>query len=136
MSYKEYLKTCQKMCEYYKKANELLTRYPSEFFFKKMKGYAEVLFTRFAPFREGDRVMLTKTPVITEQEAWGWLRAKHFLVVGAKGTIESVDFYDGQFKAGIEFDDDSWIDSTDGNARKKHMEKGIYTFSEDYLRTI
>jgi hypothetical protein len=47
----------------------------------------DLLMSRFAPFKVGDRVALAKTPNITQESAPGWMRSKHFLVKGAEGTV-------------------------------------------------
>jgi len=75
---------------------------------KKLKEYAEGLFAR-APFKVGDRVRLTVTPDINEQDSWGWMHAKHFLVKGALATVRSVDFSDGRFNALCVFDDETYL---------------------------
>jgi hypothetical protein len=84
-----------------------------------------------APFRKGDRVVLTETPVINSLESWGWVGSKHFLVKGAKGTVDEIDFYDGQFRAGVIFDDETWVD-TDGNKHLPHRPHQHW-FSEKWL---
>lgn len=83
------------------------------------------------PFKVGDRVMLTKTPDINPQTSWGWMGAKHFLVQGAKATVEEREFYNGQFRFGLFFDDESWIDHR-GILRPVDR-KGLYCFGESWL---
>lgn len=83
------------------------------------------------PFSVGDRVVLTMTPEITEEKRWGWMGAKHFLVKGAVATVAEREFYDGTFKFGLKFDDDSWINSTDGSINPiEEKNRGLYYFSE------
>lgn len=101
MNYKDYIEACEKINKLQQEATSVLNRFPDSFFFEKIKGYAEALFERFAPFREGDRVMLVKVPEINEKNSWGWMGAKHFLVYGAKGTVKCVDLYKGKFEASI-----------------------------------
>lgn len=81
----------------------------SKYHLAKLLAYADALFER-APFRVGDRVKLIKVRQIDEKHSWGWLGAKHFLVVGAMAKVVEVDFRDGAFCADILFDDESWID--------------------------
>jgi hypothetical protein len=87
---------------------------------------------RFAPFKVGDRVALSKTPKIDRETAWGWLGSKHFLVQGALGIVRTVDLHgDGKLSFGVEFDDETWIDR-DGHRRpldRKHH----YCFGEGSL---
>ena len=87
-----------------------------------------------APFKKGDRVVLIETPVINEEVAWGWMGSKHFLIKGAKGTVSELDFYEGAFRAGVHFDNESWIDS-DGNIHPRE-EPHQYWFSEKWLVKI
>ena len=65
----------------------------------------------FARFKEGDRVVLSKTPVITEEQSPGWRGSKHFLKKGAKGWVTNRDWRADlkSFVYGIQFDDESWI---------------------------
>ena len=76
--------------------------------FPRYRAFAEALFDR-SPIKKGARVRLTKTPEITAAKSWGWLHAKHYLVEGAMATVDDVDFSDGQFSAGLLFDDESWL---------------------------
>jgi len=135
MNYKDYVDAAEQLNKYHQEAEKLIGRYPATYFFEKMRGYAIALFDKYAPFRPGDRVMLTKTPEITAEKSWGWMGAKHFLVRGALATVYQMDYIDGRFIAGCQFDDDSWISDHD---KQLHaiVEKGIYTFGEDYLKVV
>jgi hypothetical protein len=104
---------------------------------KKLREYAQGLFDR-APFREGDRVRLRKTPTITEKDSWGWMHAKHFLVEGREGVAKDVDFRDGQFVCGFLPDDQTWIPE---HGEKKGIPQaiespGIYYFREEYIERV
>ena len=103
------------------------------FHWKKLREYAEGLFTR-APFQVGDRVRLTKTPEITEKKAWGWLGGKHFLVKGAMATVKHVDFWDGHFNAMLIFDDESWIDYQ--GVEHPRDRPSLYTFWETGIERV
>ncbi len=85
-----------------------------------------------SPFAVGDRVKLARTPEITETHSWGWLGAKHFLVEGAQATIQTREFFNGQFYFGLHFDDESWISHLDGTKRVPDR-KAIFSFGEDWL---
>jgi hypothetical protein len=92
------------------------------------------LFDRFCPFKIGDRVTLLKTPEISDTVAWGWIGSKHFLTEGAIGTIHSVDYYRNLFQFGVQFDDDSWISSSDGIVHPTDVDRrGSFLFSEEWL---
>jgi hypothetical protein len=83
------------------------------------------------PYKMGDRVALTKTPIINKNEGWGWLGSKHFLVQGAIATIVERDFHDGHFIFGLHFDDETWIDN---NGNKQPVDRhAMYMFWETYL---
>lgn len=60
-----------------------------------------------APYKVGDRVELAKTPDLSNSP--GWAGAKHFLVEGAKATVQVVDHSTHGFTVGLHFDDESWI---------------------------
>ena len=103
------------------------------YYWKRLQECAKALFER-GPFKEGDRVRLTRTPEINENTSWGWIGSKHFLVAGALATVREVDFYDGRFVAGLHFDDESWI-SFDGQVHPA-AEKALYYFDEGWLERI
>ena len=45
-----------------------------------------------------------------ETNAPGWMDSKHFLIIGAQGTVRDVDVRDGVFYYQIVFDAESWLD--------------------------
>ena len=135
MNYEDYIVAAEKVNKSFKDQQDVLARFPASFFYEKMMGYAKALFQKYAPFRVGDRVMLTETPEITAEKSWGWLGAKHFLVRGALGTVVSVDYSDNQFIAGTNWDDDSWVDPYTKEV-KNLDQKSIYVFSEKYLKVV
>jgi hypothetical protein len=87
------------------------------------------------PFQVDQRVQLTKTPVINEKEAWGWLGSKHFLIKGAVAIVKERDFYKGVFSFGLHFDDQTWIDSFTKEIHSP-KEKALYYFGERWLSPI
>lgn len=105
---------------------------PLEFYLEEMAACYDLLMTRYAPFKVGDRVELSCTPNITPQTAHGWMACKHFLVEGSKGTVREATCGSGGFRFGIVFDDDSWIDR-DG---KRHpvASRGMFMFSDGEIR--
>ena len=74
----------------------------------RYREYVRALFDR-TPIKKGARVRLLRTPEISSVSRWGWLGCRHFLVAGAMATVDAVDFHDGQFSAGLIFDDESWL---------------------------
>lgn len=115
-------------------AMEFTQNLPSEYGHEldRLREYAEGLYAR-SLFKNGDRVALSATPEISDTVAWGWRGAKHFLVKDAKGNVVNVDFYKGEFRYGIVFDDETWIDPTD-KTLKKHDKPSIYILCEGNLR--
>lgn len=67
------------------------------------------LFAGQLPFKRGDRVRLVKAP----RCEGGWADSKHFLVVGAIGTVAlvEVDYLMRDWSVAVSFDDESWIAS-------------------------
>lgn len=99
----------------------------------KLIGNYAGLCKRFCPFKVGNRVRLTETPVITKETAHGWLGSKHFLVAGALGTVKGLDCYEGWWTVGVVWDDETWIHHVTGE--KMPMDRPcIYNHSERVLR--
>ena len=103
----------------------------------------ELLLTKYAPFKVGDRVMLTATPDINQKDSWGWMGAKHFLIRGAVGTVREVDVCAAGFRANVEFDDESWLPDFDSPSQgiKKGVpqpvsEKHVFGFNERHLVVV
>jgi hypothetical protein len=109
----------------------VLSAGPLEYYLRKLIECQELLVTKYAPFKVGDRVILTKTPDINSKDSWGWMGSKHFLVKGAHGTVRSVDVDGRGFSASVEFDDESWI-APDG-CINPIKDKHVFGFHEDYL---
>lgn len=92
------------------------------------------LFMKQAKFSVGDRVVISKAPIITETISSGWLGGKHFLIPGAKGAVRSVDFYDGEYRYDILFDDESWFSSyTKKVTLVDENHKHLYSFRGELL---
>jgi len=78
-------------------------------------------------------VRLRETPEINETVRYGWVRSKHFLVKGARGIVRELDFWEGMFRYGIEFYDETRL--VDG--REEHVkEKHLHWFNEKELEKI
>lgn len=93
-------------------------------------------------FKVGDRIQLSKTPVINEKEAWGWMRSKHFLIMGAIGTVKEVDYSEnvkgeGVYIYSISFDDETIMLEypISGSQASVHStpHRHEYSFGESYL---
>lgn len=90
-----------------RQAADLLNGGPLEYYLTELAAAHDLLMDRFAPFKVGDRVKLTKSP-----DAPGWTHCRHFLVPGALGTVMFAECGSRGFMFFITFDDDSWIDET------------------------
>jgi hypothetical protein len=76
--------------DFYSKIKDLEKAVPSEFGYKLdavLTAYHE-MFSRFCPFKVGDRVQLKKTPKIDKGS--GWSGSQHFLVEGAIATVKKL----------------------------------------------
>jgi len=90
------------------------------------------MYDRFCPFKVGDRVMLSKTPDLSNSP--GWQHCEHFLKRGAGAVVQSRGYNNGKFTFNIMFDDESWVNSHDGvitpiTEDKRH----VFGFKEDSL---
>ena len=79
------------------------------------------------PYKKGDRVCLIKAP----RCEGGWSSSKHFLIVGAVGTVKvvDVDYLMRDWAVYVEFDNESWICSWD----YKHYETGVQYKAGDHI---
>lgn len=105
-------------------------------FHKYAAAYQKIL-SHYARFKIGDHVQLASTPVITEQNAPGWMSSKHFLVKGARGVVISSDFWEsGNIMYGIRFDDESWRDLSGNIMLVEPSNRHSYTFRESVLEPL
>ncbi len=87
-------------------------------------------------FKVGDRVEIAVDLNLNWTDSPGWMSCRHFLVKGAVGTVQTIDYYNGEFGYLIQFDDDkTWIDDKDvirpnSNQDKRHN----FFFREAKLR--
>ena len=115
--------------EKFNEASKVLSGGPDTFYFGKIEIYTNALFDRFAPFKEGDRVKIVKAPNTNND----WRNCKHFLIKGAMGTVEDVDYRD-LFVAHVVWDKETWLDKN-GNeqpVRQKHS----FLMSENQILRI
>lgn len=111
----------------------ILSSGPLDYTLQKLTKAHEVLMTRFAPFKVGDRVALRRAPDMDSNH--GWRHCRHFLIPGAVGTVRSADCsLAGNLIFDVDFDHQPWIDQ-DG---KKHDPAEHYTFClrEDSLSLV
>ena len=114
-----------------------LSNGPLSYYVENMVAAYDILMTRYAPFKVGDCVLLTKTPVINLSTASGWMGSKHFLVKGAAGTVATADCGTRGFKFDVIFDDESWYNHVDKIYVKMAEDKRHrYCFGEDDLVKI
>src|SRR3990172_7328636 len=111
---------------------DILSSGPLNWYMNEAVDMMRSLFDRFCPWKTGDRVELTTTPEIHPES--GWHYSRHFLIAGARGTVESVYFHNGLFRANVIFDDESWL--KDGVPQPIWSGKHTYSFSEKQLRRI
>lgn len=97
-----------------REAQDLLSHGPLDFYLTEMAAAYDILMTRYAPFKVGDRVRLKDTPDINEAVRYGWLACKSLLVAGATGVIVRADCGSYGFFFGVVFD-------ADPAARKRHF---------------
>lgn len=95
-------------------------------------GMAERLLV-VAPFAEGDRVVLTKTPDI--EKGSGWWGSRHYLIEGSRGVVTSVDFHEEKkvLLGYVMFDDETYIHYEIGE-KMPVKDKHVYCFGESWLR--
>lgn len=112
-------------------AHELLRKGPLSFYLREMSAAYELLMSRYAPFKVGDRVKLAKTPDITPEHAPGWMSCRHFLVQGAIATVSDARCGEGGFRFDVMFDGETWLDRE--GVERPISEKHTFTFREASL---
>ena len=127
----------RRAAELMEQAHALLACGPLNYYLTEMAAAHDLLMSRFAPFKVGDRVTLAKVP--DYEDAPGWRHCEHFLIVGATATVKEAECGSRGFRFAVEFDDDSWIDNT-GYKRPKGTvvlreasEKLRFHFGEKWL---
>ena len=125
----------ERACKMMDEAGSILGGGPLSFYLREMNAAFRMCIDRFAPFKVGDRVKLAKTPTITEKESWGWMGCKHFLVKGAKATVEEVGCGEGGFTFSMLFDDETWIHPHTGK-KMKHERPHHFMFGEQWVEKL
>jgi hypothetical protein len=117
--------------ELQREAADLLASGPSAFYFARVQEYIDGLFAR-SPFHPGDRVVLIHAPAMTPGH--GWYPSRHFLVAGALGTVQTIDYTRGHFVADVVFDKETYkdLDGVEHPVATQHT----YEIDERSLRRI
>lgn len=112
----------------------LLMNQSPVFEIKRLLAAEELLLTKYAPFLEGDRVCLAKTPDI--ESSSGWFRSKHFLITGALGIVRGVECHsEGRLVYYVEFDDETYYCDND-KIYKPTSKKHVYGFGESWIKKV
>jgi len=131
-----YFEMVEKSNQLMGKANDILSGGPKSFYFERLREYAEALFEKYAPFKEGDRVEIS-AEIDTDN---GWFHHSHFLKEGEQGLVMEVDYYKNKFFVTVVFDNTSWISSTGPDKGKINpipfKERGGFCIGEDKLTLI
>ena len=113
---------------------QLLATGPLDYYLTELVAAHDLLMDRYAPFKVGDKVELAVTPTISEEVAWGWLGAKHFLKKGATGVVVSATCGARGFRFGVVFDEETWISPVDKLEKEVEKDKRHeYVFGESSL---
>jgi hypothetical protein len=113
---------------------EALNSGPLEFYLNELVSAHNLLMERFAPFKIGDRVRLTRTPEITNDVCFGWIGHKHFLVEGSVGTVRDAGCGSRGFWFLVALDEQSWIHYQTGQLNVvPENERGLFEFGEHDL---
>lgn len=114
------------------KLNSVVSHGPATYYFERIMEYFDGCMAA-SKFKVGDRVELVED--VDTSDAPGWNNSKHFLIKGAKATVDEVDYYNGKYRYSVVFDDETWI-NTKGEkvpTEKKHY----FTMSEsDFVSEV
>ena len=128
------VETVKEAARLMKKASDLLSNGPLEFYLREMAATYELMMERFCPFKVGQRVQLAATPVITEKTSWGWMPYKHFIIKGHAGTVASASCGSDGFTFDVILDDQTWLDPT-GTAHPV-SKPSTFRFKENMLSPL
>lgn len=123
------MKLYQEAFDKMQQAQRALSGGPQSYYFERILEYVEVLFDKYAPFKDGDRVVICKAPDCEN----GWKCHEQDLQRGAKGTIKNVDYYKGKWRAGVVLDKETWMD---GKVRKPCSTKHTFCLNEEEIVKI
>ena len=124
----------QEAAKLLREALDILSSGPLDYYLTELVVAHNLLMTRYAPFKVGDRVQLKVTPEITENVRYGWLGHKHFLVEGAAGVVRDAGCGSRGFWFMVSFDEHSWIHfQTKAWMPVPEADRGLFTFGEHDL---
>lgn len=105
---------------------------PLDFYLRSLLAARDLLLGKYAPFRPGDRVTLSKP--FKFRNAPGWVGKEHFITPGEPATVESSEVStEGELWFSIVFDNETYI--LDGE-KKPVTSKHRFKFWEDQLTLI
>jgi hypothetical protein len=84
---------------------------PLDYHLLELSAAYELLMSRYAPFKVGDRVRLLRAPDFNKSP--GWRGCEHFLVAGANGEVRTAECGSDGFRFGVVFDEESWVNCHD-----------------------
>jgi hypothetical protein len=120
----------EELAGYHQRVAELVEIIPSEIGYK-VKSIAvsyQDMFDRFCPFQIGEKVILSKAIDFTKAPSWE--SSRHFLIEGAIAIIKERDFRNKLFVFGVEFEEDSWIDTEGDIHQYKPEDRHLFCISE------
>jgi hypothetical protein len=117
-----------------KRGTNMLSGGPLTYYLETLTDCYDLLITRYAPFKVGQVVELSKTPTISETEAPGWISAEHFLIEGARGIVREVEADGKGFRFMVTFENESWINAQKQEIRVYASARRLFMFREDCLR--
>ena len=135
MKYNDCVESVNTAVEKLREAEKALQQGPASYCLKQLAEYADLLFSRFAPFKPGDRVEIVNAPKLNDKDAPGWMGSKHILNRGAVGTVHEVDVRHGKFCASVAFDRNTYINMK-GEEVQSDCAAPLFWLSETTIATF
>lgn len=131
----DYDKTIKTAIEDIQKGLDALARGPAGFYVEQLMKRSDLLFSKYCPFKKGDKVALIKD---VSTAGTNWERSQHFLLNGSRGIIAECGISSSgkEFSFDVVFDNESWIDSEGKTRPVEDDKKHTYRLSESYLRRV
>jgi hypothetical protein len=107
-----------------KNLDNVLSGGPASYYYERIIDYYKGCM-KAAKFKVGDRVEL-------KEDCKHWDHHKHYMIKGALATVISADYYKGNYRYEIEFDDETWI-NMDG-VKKVPERKHCFAFGQKNLK--
>jgi hypothetical protein len=104
---------------------------PLEYYLLELSAAYDLLMSRYAPFKVGDRVWLRRAPDFNEFP--GWRGCEHFLIAGAKGEVRTAECGSSGFRFGVVFDEESWVNCHDQSVHLIRENQHQFSFGEGWL---